>query len=206
MDRFLKRSGFVVDALEDGELHARYLAHAFFDAAVAALLWFRRSKTRSRAAAAPRAAGEAPAPEGAGVDRVVGVHQHLGLDDRDEACLLADGRVAGERVRVRADAAARGNAVADRDHGSPLGEARAERDVLLAALRQAVEAERDDLAGVQRERLRAGVDLDPRDDALAASSCGNGMPSSALCRIVSSYRITPPTYSSKPGVVKSRFR
>ena len=43
----------------------------------------------------------------AALDRVVGVHQHLGLDDRNESRLLAERRVAGERVRVRADAARR---------------------------------------------------------------------------------------------------
>jgi hypothetical protein len=40
----------------------------------------------------------------------------------------------------------------------------------------------------------------------SASNCGNGVPSAELCRIVSSYRITPLTYSSTPSVVKSRSR
>ena len=40
----------------------------------------------------------------AALDRVVAVHQHLGLDDRDEPRLLRERRVARERVRVRPDA------------------------------------------------------------------------------------------------------
>src|SRR5665647_2107336 len=39
-----------------------------------------------------------------------------------------------------------------------------------------------------------------------SSSFGNGVPSSAFWRIVSSKRITPLMYSSAPGVVKSRSR
>src|SRR5262249_59437686 len=100
------------------------------------------------------------------LDRVVAIHQDLRLDDRDEPGLLADRRVARERVGVRADATPGRDTVADRDHRSPLGKARAEADVLLAPLRQAVEPERDRLARMQRERLGTGIDLDPRDDAL----------------------------------------
>ena len=39
-----------------------------------------------------------------------------------------------------------------------------------------------------------------------ASSSGNGVPSDALWRIVSSKRMTPLMYSSAPGVVKSISR
>ena len=39
-----------------------------------------------------------------------------------------------------------------------------------------------------------------------ASSLGNGVPSDALWRIVSSKRMTPLTNSSAPGVVKSSSR
>ena len=39
-----------------------------------------------------------------------------------------------------------------------------------------------------------------------SSSFGNGVPSSALWRIVSSKRITPLMYSSAPSVVKSSSR
>ena len=98
------------------------------------------------------------------LDRVVAVHQHLGLDDRDEARLLRERGVAGERVRVRPDAVLARDPVADRDHGAPLGEPRAELAVLREALAQAVEALGDLLARRERERLRALVDLDPGDD------------------------------------------
>ena len=102
----------------------------------------------------------------AALDRVVAVHQHLGLDDRHEPGLLAERRVARERVRVRPDAVLARDAVADRDHGAPLREARAELAVLLEPLAQAVEALGDLLAGRERERLRALVDLDAGDDPL----------------------------------------
>ena len=41
---------------------------------------------------------------------------------------------------------------------------------------------------------------------LAASSCGNGVPSAELCLIVSSNRMTPLMNSSIPGAVKSSSR
>ena len=74
--------------------------------------------------------------------------------------------VARERVGVRPEAVLARDALADRDHGAPLGEACAERAVLLEALAQAVEALGDRLARRERERLGAAVDLDPRDDPL----------------------------------------
>ena len=122
----------------------------------------------------------------AGLDRVVAVHQHLGLDDRHDARLLAERRVPREGVRVRVEACVGRDAVPDRDHGAPLREARAELVVLLEPRAQAVEPLGDLLAGEARHVVRARVDLDPRDDALAASSSANGVPSSAAWRIVSS--------------------
>ena len=76
--------------------------------------------------------------------------------------------------------------VADRDHRAPLGEPGAELDVLGEPLAEPVEALGDLLAGRVRQILRAQVDLDPRDDPLPSSSFGNGVPSSAAWRIVSS--------------------
>ena len=69
-----------------------------------------------------------------------------------------------------------GNPVADRDHGAPLGEARAEAAVLLEPLAQAVEPFGDRLAGSARERLRAGVDLDPGDDSPPGEEIGEPRP------------------------------
>ena len=108
----------------------------------------------------------------AALDRVVGVHEHLGLDDRDDAGLLAERGVAGERMRVRADARDRRDAVADRDDRAPLREARAEPAVLLEPCAQAVEPLRDLLAGEAGQVVSAGVDLDPRDDALRGQHLG----------------------------------
>ena len=70
----------------------------------------------------------------AAVDVVIAVHQHLGLHDRDEPGLLAERRVARERVRVRPDAVLAGDAGADRVGRAPLREARAEPVILLQPL------------------------------------------------------------------------
>jgi hypothetical protein len=68
-------------------------------------------------------------------------------------------------VRIGLDAGRRGNALADRDHGTPLGEARAHAEVLGHALPEPVQALGHLLAGMQRHVVRAGVDLDAGDDS-----------------------------------------
>ena len=45
----------------------------------------------------------------AALERVVAVHQHFGLDDRDDVRFLAQRRVAGERVRIGVDGEPRRN-------------------------------------------------------------------------------------------------
>ena len=60
-----------------------------------------------------------------------------------------------------------GRFVGDRVRRAPLGEARAQRAVLGEALAQAVETFGDGFAVGAGERLRAHVDLDAGDDALA---------------------------------------
>ena len=97
---------------------------------------------------------------------MVGVHQHLGLDDRDDPGLLAERGVARERLGVDPDAVAARQAVADGQGGPPLGEPGAQLVVLGEPLAEAVEALRDRLAGRAGQRLHTGVDLDPRHDAL----------------------------------------
>ena len=98
----------------------------------------------------------------------VAVHQHLGLDDRHEARLLGERRIARERVGVRPDAVLARPSAADRVRRAPLREARAEPAVLREPLAQPVETLGDRLAVGERERLRALVDLDPGDDPLRA--------------------------------------
>src|SRR5207245_9279447 len=102
----------------------------------------------------------------ASLERVVAVHQHLRLHDRDEARLLYKRRITGKRVRIRPDAVLTRDLFADRDHRAPFGEPRAELAVLGESLAQAVEPLGDRLAFGKRERLGAGVDLDAGNDPL----------------------------------------
>ena len=100
------------------------------------------------------------------LDRVLAVLQHLGLDDRHDPRLLAQRRVARQRVGVRPDAVLARPAAADGVGRAPLREARAEPAVLLEPLAQPVQPLGDRLGPVgQRERLRAQVDLDSGYDA-----------------------------------------
>jgi hypothetical protein len=110
----------------------------------------------------------------AALDGVVAVHQHLGFDDRHQPTLLAEGRVPRQCMAVGDQAGPAGDALADGDHRPPLGEARAQADVLGDALAQPVQALGDLLAGVQRQVLGAGVDLDPRDDPVLGEKLGEG--------------------------------
>jgi len=61
---------------------------------------------------------------------VVAVHQDLGLDDRHDVGLLAQGRVARHRVRVRIDGEGGRGVGADDDRRTPLGEPGPESAVL----------------------------------------------------------------------------
>ena len=63
-----------------------------------------------------------------------------------------------EVITVGFEAGARRNAVADRDHRAPLGEARAHRMILGKAIAQAVEALGDLFAGEAGQGLRALID------------------------------------------------
>ena len=100
------------------------------------------------------------------LDRVRAVHQHLRLDDRHDAGLLAERCIARERMRVRPDAVLARQLVGDRVRRAPLRETGTELVVLLEASAEPVEALGDRLALRERQRLRAEVDLDPGDDAL----------------------------------------
>ena len=101
------------------------------------------------------------------LDRVRPVLEHLRLDDRDDPGLLAERRVARERVGIRPDAVLAGEALGDRVRRAPFGEPGAQLPVLVQPVAQAVEALGDRLALGEGERLRALVDLDTGDDALA---------------------------------------
>src|SRR3546814_82704 len=93
-------------------------------------------------------------------------HQHLGLDARPEALLLGDGGVTGQRVRVRLDAVAGRQAVADADHRPPFRDPGADGAVFGPPFAPALEALGDRLVGCEGQVLGALVDLDAGDDAL----------------------------------------
>ena len=106
------------------------------------------------------------------------VNEDLRLDNRDEAVLLADARVAGEVLRGDVDREV-GRAArldVDLERRAPLGEARALLVVLGGALREVVEAGAPLLAlATAEERAEAGVDLDARDDADAVEHVDEGL-------------------------------
>ena len=103
---------------------------------------------------------------GAGLDVVGAVGEDLGLDDGDEAVLLADERVPGEALGVLLDGElGRLAGGADLEHGPPLGEAGTGLVVLGAARAQGVEALGGGLAVGAGDVHGALVHLDPRHDA-----------------------------------------
>ena len=65
-----------------------------------------------------------------------------------------------------------GMPLADEDRGAPLGEPRAELTVVREPLAEPVESLGDRLAGEHRQRLRARVHLDARDDAHRGEQLG----------------------------------
>ena len=69
------------------------------------------------------------------------------------------------------------DAVADRDDGAPLREARAEPAVLRQPLAQAVEAFGDDLAGATASGFAPLSTLMPGMMPCSSSTCANGVPS-----------------------------
>src|SRR5688572_6417252 len=95
---------------------------------------------------------------------------------RDETRFLAQRGVARESMRVRPDAVLARDALADREHRAPLREACAQAAVFLEPLAESVQPFGDGLFRRLRERFRARVDLDPRDDALALGQLREGSP------------------------------
>src|SRR6185369_18058341 len=92
------------------------------------------------------------------LDAVIAVHQHFGLDDRDDVRFLAERRITCERMSVGVDRKLRREAGADVDNSAPLREACAELVVVGETLAQTVETFGDRLAREAGERLRTGVD------------------------------------------------
>ena len=116
---------------------------------------------------------------------MIAVHEHLGLDDRDEPGLLAERGVAREGVGV----ASMQRGVGGRRRSSITARhfvKRAPSHGTRQPLAEAVEALGHLLAGRERERLGARVDLDAGNRSLALEDLANGVPSSADWRIVSS--------------------
>ena len=108
---------------------------------------------------------------------MLAVHEDLGLDDRDQAILLARGGVTREAVGILADGllGGAGGARRDLEDRAPLGEAGAEAVVLGAARAKPVEAGAVRLAVGAGERLDALVDLDAGDHALLLEELDEGL-------------------------------
>ena len=108
---------------------------------------------------------------------MLAVHEDLGLDDRDQAILLARGGVTREAVGILADGllGGAGGARRDLEDRAPLGEAGTEAVVLGAARAKPVEAGAVRLAVGAGERLDALVDLDAGDHALLLEELDEGL-------------------------------
>lgn len=87
-----------------------------------------------------------------GVDVVITVEENLGLDDRNETSVLADGSVTGKAVGAVSHSDARG-AIGDGNHRAPLAEAGSLLIVGSRAIREVVKALAPRLVGV-RERAK----------------------------------------------------
>ena len=101
----------------------------------------------------------------ASLDAVVAVHQDFRFNDRHDAGFLAQGRVSGKRMGIRAQAVFTGNTIADMNNCAPLRELRAEPRVFCKAISQSVEALSDGFAGETGQCFSTRIDLDAGDHA-----------------------------------------
>ena len=138
--------------LQARQHHVRFQQHAFEQHALCVDLVEHRTKDLL---------GDRLAPG----QRMPAIYQNFRLDDRHQADLLAQRRVARERMRIGENAATGRKPGIHRDHGAPLGEPRAETRVTGETLTQTVETFGDLFPGVARQRVCAGVDLDAGHDA-----------------------------------------
>ena len=99
------------------------------------------------------------------IHSVNALHQHLRLDDGDQPGLLAQRSIARQRVGVGVDASATGRPLADGEHRTPLGEARAHLRIFNETCAQPVQALSDLLSRKCRHRLCPGIDLDAGNDS-----------------------------------------
>lgn len=102
----------------------------------------------------------------ANFDRVVSVGKDLGLDDGNEAVVLADCGVARQAPSILLDGLLAGEPVANLEHGTPLSEAAAKGVVLSSHGGKAVEPHGGGLVIGAGDDLDALVDLDSGNDAL----------------------------------------
>ena len=98
------------------------------------------------------------------IETVGPVHQHFGLDDRDQPHFLTERRIARQGLRVRLDTAPGREAVVQCDHGAPFGKACADFVVVPQARAQSIQTFGHFLAGVAGKILGADIDLDPGND------------------------------------------
>mmetsp|Transcript_38527 Transcript_38527/g.110170 ORF Transcript_38527/g.110170 Transcript_38527/m.110170 type:complete len:234 (-) Transcript_38527:91-792(-) len=111
------------------------------------------------------------------LDVVVAVRQNLGLHDRHQLVLLADGRITRECVCGFLDGEVGGFAggLVDGQHGTPLSEPSTLVVVVLATLPQTIQTLCGGLSVAEWEWHEALVDLDARDDALGLEQVHHGL-------------------------------
>ena len=100
------------------------------------------------------------------------VHDHLGLDNRHDALLLAQRRVAGQCMSIDVQTVHAGRIFIDIDHGAPFGETGTCLAILDQAVTQTIQPLGHQLTVGARQRLGALVDLDARNDALGRQQLG----------------------------------
>ena len=100
----------------------------------------------------------------AALQGVIAVHENFRLDNGHQSSFLAQCGIARQGLCVGRNAASAGNAVANGNHGTPLGEACAHAGVFSQPFAQSIQTFGNFFAGKPRQILGAQVDLDSRNN------------------------------------------
>ncbi len=127
-------------------------------------------------------------------------------DHRDQARLLAGGRVPAQGLRVGPDRHRRRGARPDPQHGPPRGEHRTLAGPGRQPARQPVQALGDRLGPGGGQRMPAASALTPVIRPAAAAASGSGSPPADRWCMASASRSTPLMPARRPGAVTSSSR